>query len=155
LRAPSFFLSLRAAEGCAAISAFPLPPFIKGDTGGFSWFAAGCFFFPITNSQLLPRSGLAAEPQEVLDNKYNSGYTFSMKTAISIPDKVFRSADALAKRLGVSRSELYATAVNEFLSKHRSRHVTARLDDVYSEEDSSMPSSLTQMQVRALPHEDW
>ncbi len=78
-----------------------------------------------------------------------------MKTAISIPDKIFRSADALAKRLGVSRSELYATAVNEFLAKHRSRHVTARLDEVYSEEDSSTPSSLTQMQARSLPHEDW
>ena len=78
-----------------------------------------------------------------------------MKTAISIPDKVFRSADALAKRLGVSRSELYATAVNEFLSKHRSRHVTERLDDVYAEEDSSMPSSLIQMQAESLPHEDW
>jgi metal-responsive CopG/Arc/MetJ family transcriptional regulator len=78
-----------------------------------------------------------------------------MKTAISIPDKIFRSADVLAKRLGVSRSELYATAVNEFLSKHRNRQVTARLDEVYTEEDSSMPSSLTQMQARALPHEDW
>jgi metal-responsive CopG/Arc/MetJ family transcriptional regulator len=78
-----------------------------------------------------------------------------MKTAISIPDKIFRSADALAKRLGVSRSELYATAVNEFLAKHRSRDVTARLDEVYSEENSSMPSGLTQMQVRSLPHEDW
>ena len=78
-----------------------------------------------------------------------------MKTAISIPDKIFRSADALAKRLGVSRSELYATAVNEFLLKHRSRHVTARLDEVYSEEDSAVPSSLAQMQVRSLPHEDW
>jgi metal-responsive CopG/Arc/MetJ family transcriptional regulator len=78
-----------------------------------------------------------------------------MKTAISIPDKIFRSADALAKRLGVSRSELYATAVNEFLSKHRSRDVTERLDDVYSDEDSSLHPSLTQMQARALPHEDW
>ena len=78
-----------------------------------------------------------------------------MKTAISIPDKVFRSADALAKRLGVSRSELYATAVSEFLSKHRNRYVTAHLDDVYSKEASSMPSSLTQMQARSLPHEDW
>ena len=78
-----------------------------------------------------------------------------MKTAISIPDKIFRSADALARRLGVSRSELYATAVNEFLAKHRSRHVTARLDEVYSEEDSSMPSGLTKMQTGSLPHEDW
>ena len=35
-----------------------------------------------------------------------------MKTAISIPDEVFRSAERLAQRLGVSRSELYAKAVD-------------------------------------------
>ena len=78
-----------------------------------------------------------------------------MKTAISIPDRIFRAADALAKRLGVSRSELYSTAVNEYLLRHRSRQVTARLDDVYSEEDSSMPPGLTRMQGKSLPHEDW
>ncbi|MEK7329802.1 MAG: ribbon-helix-helix protein, CopG family, partial [Candidatus Eisenbacteria bacterium] len=33
-----------------------------------------------------------------------------MKTAISLPDSLFRSGDALAKRLGVSRSELFARA---------------------------------------------
>lgn len=112
----------------------------------FCRLSAVCFFAPLS---------AAAKSHEVLDNEYNCSYTNSMKTAISIPDKIFRSADALAKRLGVSRSEFYATAVNEFLSKHRNRHVTARLDEVYSEEDSSMPSSLTQIQARSQPHGDW
>jgi metal-responsive CopG/Arc/MetJ family transcriptional regulator len=78
-----------------------------------------------------------------------------MKTAISIPDKVFRSADALAKRLGISRSELYATAINEFLSKHRSRQVTTRLDEVYAEEDSSLSPDLIQLQNKSLAREEW
>jgi metal-responsive CopG/Arc/MetJ family transcriptional regulator len=78
-----------------------------------------------------------------------------MKTAISIPDKVFRSADALAKRLGISRSELYATAITEFLSKNQSRQVTARLDAVYAEEDSSLSSNLIQLQTKLLGHEEW
>ena len=78
-----------------------------------------------------------------------------MKTAISIPDKVFRSADALAKRLGISRSELYATAITEFLSKNQSRQVTARLDAVYAEEDSSLSLNLVQLQTRSLGHEEW
>ncbi len=34
-----------------------------------------------------------------------------MKTAISIPDDVFTSADRLAKQLRMSRSELYVRAV--------------------------------------------
>jgi metal-responsive CopG/Arc/MetJ family transcriptional regulator len=78
-----------------------------------------------------------------------------MKTAISIPEKVFRSADALAKRLGISRSELYSTAITEFLSKHQARHVTARLDAIYAEEDSSLSSSLTLLQAESLTHEEW
>jgi metal-responsive CopG/Arc/MetJ family transcriptional regulator len=78
-----------------------------------------------------------------------------MKTAISIPDKVFRSADALAKRLGISRSEFYTNAITEFLSKHQDRHVTGRLDAVYAEEDSSLSPNLTQLQVRSLAREEW
>jgi metal-responsive CopG/Arc/MetJ family transcriptional regulator len=78
-----------------------------------------------------------------------------MKTAISIPDKVFRSADALAKRLGVSRSELYTTAITEFLSKHQARNLTAHLDAVYAEEDSSLPPNFIRLQAKSLAHEEW
>jgi metal-responsive CopG/Arc/MetJ family transcriptional regulator len=78
-----------------------------------------------------------------------------MKTAISIPDKVFRSADALAKRLGISRSKLYSTAITEFLSKHQGRHVTTRLNAVYTEEDSSLSPNLIRLQAKSLPHEEW
>jgi metal-responsive CopG/Arc/MetJ family transcriptional regulator len=78
-----------------------------------------------------------------------------MKTAISIPDKVFRSADALAKRLGISRSELYSTAISEFLSKHQSRNLTSRLDEIYTEEDSSLPPNLARLQSKSLTKEEW
>ncbi len=59
-----------------------------------------------------------------------------MKTAISIPDDVFDAADEMAKRLRLSRSQLYANAVREYLDAHRSRGVTARLDQVYENRDS-------------------
>ena len=78
-----------------------------------------------------------------------------MKTAISIPDKVFRSADSLAKRLGVSRSQLYATAMAEFLSRHQGRQVTSRLDQIYKEEDSSLAPEFIKTQMKSLPHEEW
>jgi len=42
---------------------------------------------------------------------YNSDYTLVMKTAISIPDDLFATAEQLAARFGVSRSELYVTAL--------------------------------------------
>ncbi len=90
-----------------------------------------------------------------IDNRYNCSYTVCMKTAISIPDKVFRSADALAKRLGISRSELYTTAMTEFLSKHQARQVTARLDAIYAEEDSSLSPNLIRLQAKSLLREEW
>jgi metal-responsive CopG/Arc/MetJ family transcriptional regulator len=78
-----------------------------------------------------------------------------MKTAISIPDKVFRSADSLARRLGISRSRLYATAISEYLSKHQGKQVTDKLNSMYTEENSSLPRDLTVLQSKSLPPEEW
>jgi metal-responsive CopG/Arc/MetJ family transcriptional regulator len=50
-------------------------------------------------------------------------YDLPMKTAISLPNDVFESADELAQRLGISRSELYATAVAEYLAELSSKVV--------------------------------
>lgn len=86
---------------------------------------------------------------------YNGGYTTGIKTAISIPDKVFHSADSLAKRLGVSRSQLYATAITEFLLRHQSRRVTERLDHIYEEEDSSLAKGFIAAEMKSLPSEEW
>ena len=77
-----------------------------------------------------------------------------MKTAISIPDEVFESADALAKELGVSRSELYATAVAEYLAKHRDEEVTERLNQVYAEAPSGVPRELRRAQARSVGSEE-
>jgi len=78
-----------------------------------------------------------------------------MKTAISLPDDLFASAEALAARLGVSRSHLFATALAEFLAKHQGRKVTARLDAVYASEPSALDPALRRAQIRALPTDSW
>lgn len=78
-----------------------------------------------------------------------------MKTAISLPDELFESADALAKRLGVSRSELYATAVAEYLAKHQDAKVTARLDQVYAQQSSRLERPLRRAQGRSLRASEW
>jgi metal-responsive CopG/Arc/MetJ family transcriptional regulator len=44
-----------------------------------------------------------------------------MKTAVSLPDDLFRQADAAARRLRVSRSELYSKAIEEFLQNQEWR----------------------------------
>jgi metal-responsive CopG/Arc/MetJ family transcriptional regulator len=78
-----------------------------------------------------------------------------MKTAISIPDQTFREADALAKRLGMSRSELYARAVRRYLEAQRRACVTERLDAVYGDEGSDLDPVLAAMQTASFPREDW
>jgi metal-responsive CopG/Arc/MetJ family transcriptional regulator len=78
-----------------------------------------------------------------------------MKTAISLPDDLFEEADALAQRLGVSRSELYATAVAEYLAKHRDEDVTAKLNEVYANEPSGVTSQLRSAQARSVSSTDW
>jgi metal-responsive CopG/Arc/MetJ family transcriptional regulator len=78
-----------------------------------------------------------------------------MKTAISLPDALFESADALAQRLGVSRSALYATAVAEFLAKHQDTKVTERLDQVYGQQPSRLERPLRRAQGRALRTPEW
>jgi metal-responsive CopG/Arc/MetJ family transcriptional regulator len=78
-----------------------------------------------------------------------------VKTAISVPDHVFEAAEELARRLGVSRSELYSSAVAQFLEENRSIGVTALLDQVYSEEDSKVGDDIMALQLDALPEETW
>lgn len=78
-----------------------------------------------------------------------------MKTAISVPDRLFSSADALARKLGVSRSHLYATALAEYVAKHQASRVTERLNTVYGAQASSMDEGLSRAQRRTVDRTEW
>ena len=78
-----------------------------------------------------------------------------MKVAVSIPDDLFDSAESLGKRLGVSRSRLYATALAEFLAKHKGRKTTDRLNRVYAQEESGLEAPLRRLQARTIGDESW
>lgn len=78
-----------------------------------------------------------------------------MKTAISLPDSVFQEAESLARKLGVSRSELYAKALTYYLKKHDKSHITEKLNEIYAEEDSSVDPVMAKIQSLSIPREDW
>jgi metal-responsive CopG/Arc/MetJ family transcriptional regulator len=78
-----------------------------------------------------------------------------MKVAVSIPDELFESGETLSKRLGVSRSRLYATALAEFIAKNRARKITERLDAVYKTEESRLSPAVRRWQSKSLPREPW
>jgi metal-responsive CopG/Arc/MetJ family transcriptional regulator len=79
-----------------------------------------------------------------------------MKTAISIPDQIYDRAEKLARRLGKSRSELYAKAVQNYVDRHQDDDVTAKLNTVYSSESSELDPVLTDLQTKSwLKHNPW
>lgn len=82
--------------------------------------------------------------------RYDSVILRAVKTAISIPDELFAAGDRLARRLGVSRSELYARALSRYLAGADDTEVTAALDDVYGDDEGHMDAALVDAQRRAL-----
>jgi metal-responsive CopG/Arc/MetJ family transcriptional regulator len=78
-----------------------------------------------------------------------------MKTAISIPDLIFREGEKLAARRRVSRSELYVTALEEYLDRHRDDAVTAALNEVYGRTSSALDPGLAALQALSLPADSW
>jgi metal-responsive CopG/Arc/MetJ family transcriptional regulator len=78
-----------------------------------------------------------------------------MKTAISIPDAVFRSAEHFAQRSKMSRSELYTKAVAEYVERHRQRGITEALNEVYGKTQSKMDPVLAKLQEMSILKEDW
>lgn len=78
-----------------------------------------------------------------------------MKTAVSLPDDVFTSAEHLARKLGISRSRLFATAVAEFVARNNSSRVTERLDAVYRIEDGRLDEGERIAAERTLRRSKW
>ncbi|MDA8184918.1 MAG: ribbon-helix-helix protein, CopG family [Acidimicrobiales bacterium] len=53
-----------------------------------------------------------------------------MKTAISLPDETFRLATERAAQLGISRSELFSTAVRHYLDELDEFSLVSQIDAV-------------------------
>jgi len=78
-----------------------------------------------------------------------------MKTAISIPDELFKEADHLAQRLGISRSELYVCAVAEYIGDHRKEAVMEKLNEIYENQPSPVDAGLNTLQFTSLQKDQW
>lgn len=70
-----------------------------------------------------------------------------MKTAISLPDTLFAQAEALARRFHISRSELYARAIERYVAEHDEAAMRAALDDLYGTESSALPPGAASAQA--------
>ena len=78
-----------------------------------------------------------------------------MKTAISIPNNVFESAEELANRLGQSRSQLYTQALSSYLARYQSDNLTERLNKIYDGADSTLDIGLASLQSKSIFKDKW
>ncbi len=60
-----------------------------------------------------------------------------MKTAISLPDRLYQEAERIAQDMGIPRSQLFAKALEEFIENHNHEKITERLNNVYGEKDNN------------------
>lgn len=78
-----------------------------------------------------------------------------MKTAISLPNTLFESAEHLAQKMHVSRSYLYCLALKDFIEKRQENSVTQALNEVYYKEDSKTDPFIHTANQMMLGSEEW
>jgi predicted transcriptional regulator len=78
-----------------------------------------------------------------------------MKTAVSIPDELFRQADALADHLGKSRSELYREALADYVARRDPAAVTNALNELADELAADRTGFVEHAAYQALASAEW
>ena len=78
-----------------------------------------------------------------------------MKTAISLPDRVFRAAEAYARRAKKSRSQLYSEAIAEYLARHSPDEVTEAMDRVMDRLTEPVDPFVSAAARRTLEQVEW
>jgi antitoxin MazE6 len=78
-----------------------------------------------------------------------------MKTAVSLPDPVFRAAERHAKRTRKSRSQLYAEAIAEYLTRHSPDEVTEAMNRTVDQLGPDTDPFMTRAGRRILERTEW
>jgi len=83
------------------------------------------------------------------------GYTIGMKTAVSVPDEVFKSAERLARKSKKSRSQLFSDALREYVARHASDEVTEAMDRVCKDVGRTTDEFVSSAARRILENSEW
>jgi len=81
-----------------------------------------------------------------------------METAISLPNRLFYIAEKYAEKHGLSRSELYAAAVIEFIEKREKKEkddITRRINEICDTADISPDPQIIAAGRRILRDSEW
>ena len=78
-----------------------------------------------------------------------------MKTAVSLPDELFTEADKYASEKGLSRSALYAAALEEYISRHKYEGLTEAINNAVRECDGSKDYLIRHVGKKQLRNLEW
>lgn len=78
-----------------------------------------------------------------------------MKTTIRLPDSLIESAEAMAAELGISRSQLYVSAIQKFVQGRKRKGITEALNRVYEKVDQSLDPLQEALQLATLTRDPW
>ncbi len=78
-----------------------------------------------------------------------------MKTAVSVPDEIYQQAEDLVRRSGRSRSEIYSTALRQYLVQHQPASMTEAMDQALAEIDPQPDPFLDAVARETLVEAEW
>jgi metal-responsive CopG/Arc/MetJ family transcriptional regulator len=78
-----------------------------------------------------------------------------MKTAVSIPDELFKGAERLARRTRRSRSRLFSDALREYLARHTPDNVTESMDKALAQIGKGQDEFVSSAARRSLEQSEW
>lgn len=78
-----------------------------------------------------------------------------MKTAVSISDSLYDRAEKFAKKTRLSRSRLYAEALEDYLDRREQNKIVDQINRVCEKVDTSVDPVLFKMSLLSLPKDEW
>jgi predicted transcriptional regulator len=78
-----------------------------------------------------------------------------MKTAISVPNDIYEQAEELAQRTGRTRSEIYSSALRDYLAHQGPPSVTAAMDRALEEVEPAADPFLEAAARSTLANSEW
>ena len=71
-----------------------------------------------------------------------------MKTAVSIPDEIFREIEKFAQEHNYSRSEVFVMAIKNFLENLKSKHLLNTLNEVHKDIETTEDAAARKKAIR-------
>ncbi len=82
-----------------------------------------------------------------------------VRTEITLSRSLFEKVDGLARKLGISRSQLISTAVQDYVERDETRRMIAAINEVYAdfpdEEEQATLRQMLELHRKSMRDDPW